>query len=49
MKKHGIDYDETFSKMLTVFVLLAVVAAKWWQIHQMDVRNAIPQEVLEIG
>ena len=47
MKKHGIDYDETFSKMLTVFVLLAVVAAKWWQIHQMDVTNVVLQGELE--
>ncbi|WVZ23541.1 hypothetical protein V8G54_002085 [Vigna mungo] len=39
----GIDYMETFAlvaKMVTVRIVLAVAAAKKWELHQMDVHNA---------
>jgi hypothetical protein len=39
---HGIDYDETFApieNMDSIRLVLAIAAAKGWEVHQMDVKN----------
>ena len=40
---HGIEYDKMFSpvvKMDSIWLALATAAAKGWEFHQMDVKNA---------
>jgi hypothetical protein len=39
---HGIDYDETFApveNMDSIHLALAIVVAKGWEVHSMDVKN----------
>lgn len=46
----GVDYGETFTpvvKMTTVRSFLSVVAARNWEVHQMDVHNAFLHGDLE--
>ena len=47
---HIINYDDTFAsitKMTIVHVLLVMVAAKGWHLHQMDEKNVFLQGDLE--
>ena len=49
-QQHDMDYDDMFDrvlKMMIVRVLLTVVVAKGWHLHQMDVKNAFLQVELE--
>ena len=46
---HKIDYNKTFTpmaKMTTDPMVLVVVAARGWHLHQMDMKNASLQNVL---
>jgi hypothetical protein len=41
---HGIDYDETFTrvtKMDSIRLALTIVTAKGWQVHHMELDNEI--------
>jgi len=41
---HGIDYDETFAplaKMDSIRLALAITTAQGWEVHRMDVKNAL--------
>jgi hypothetical protein len=43
---HGIDYDDTFTlvaKMDSICLALYITTTKGWEVHQMDVKNAILQ------
>jgi hypothetical protein len=47
---YGIDYDETFSpvaKMSSVRICIALAAIHHWPLHQLDVKNAFLNGVLE--
>ena len=47
----GVDFDETFAsvaKFIMIWCILAIVAAMDWQIHQMDMKTAFLNGVLEV-
>ena len=47
---HGVDYKETFApmaKMTIVRTVIALAAAKGWNLHQMNIKNAFLQGELE--
>jgi hypothetical protein len=49
-QKEGIDYDETFapiSRLEAIGILLALSVAKGFKLHQMDVKSAFLNGVLE--
>lgn len=47
---HGVDYDETFApvaKMDSIRLALSIAAARGWEVHHMDVKNAFLHGDLE--
>ena len=47
---HGVDYDETFApmaKMDSIQLALSIAAARGWEVHPMDVKNAFLHSDLE--
>ena len=50
IQRHGIDFDEVFAavaRIETVCFLLALAAAKGWQVHHLDVKTAFLHEDLK--
>ncbi|GKB06944.1 retrovirus-related pol polyprotein from transposon TNT 1-94 [Tanacetum coccineum] len=49
-KKHGIDYEEVFApvaRLETIRMIIAIAAQYRWKIHQMDVKSAFLNGLLE--
>ena len=49
-QKEGIDYDETFTfvaRYTSVRVVIVIVVAKGWKIHEMDVKTAFMNGTIE--
>ena len=49
-QKEGIDYEETFAhvaRYTSIRSVLALAAVMKWKIHQMDVKNAFLNGVVE--
>nr|GEW30773.1 retrovirus-related Pol polyprotein from transposon TNT 1-94 [Tanacetum cinerariifolium] len=49
-QKHGIDYEEVFAlvaRLETIRMIIAIVAQHKWKIHQMDVKSAFLNGLLE--
>jgi hypothetical protein len=48
---HGIEYDETFAlvaNMDSMRLALSIVAAKGWEFHHMDMKNAFLHGDMEL-
>ena len=46
----GIDYDKTFASVpryASIGIVMAIVAEMGWKIHQMDVKTAFLNDILE--
>nr|GEX83056.1 retrovirus-related Pol polyprotein from transposon TNT 1-94 [Tanacetum cinerariifolium] len=49
-QKHGIDYEEVFApvaRLETIRMIIAIAAQHKWKIHQMDVKSAFLNKLLE--
>lgn len=49
-EKEGIDYEETFAlvaRYTSIGTIIAIAAAKCWKLHQMDVKTAFLNGVIE--
>ena len=47
---HGLDYNDTFSliaRMDVIKLVLAIVASKQWEVHNMDVKSSFLRGDLE--
>ena len=49
-QKEGIDYEETFApiaKYSSILIIISLAAEMGWHVHQMDVKTAFLNEVIE--
>ena len=49
-QKEGIDYDETFAPLAqytSIKTIIAIVSAMGWKLHQMDVKIAFLNGIIE--
>ena len=50
LRKEGVDYDETFSpvaRYTSIRSIIAIASAMGWKLHQMDVKTAFLNGIIE--
>lgn len=46
-QRYGIDYEDTFSPVATIHLVLSIAVSRGWSLRQLDVQNAFLHGILE--